>query len=1299
MIRKLLFALLLLLSAGCRKETIECPDGSRSNPDGSIAFSLETDDARTKGTPRNSLEKYETVCVNVFSHTSDYEAADGNDVAFVREIKLKQEAPNWKYTPPMYWPAGQKLSFFAYASDIPFADAGVTFSPATGTPDSIIYKVPADATKQPDLLLAAKYNHPQAGNVSLTMKHALACVSFCGLAPQKGTYVKSITLRNVCGEGALALNDSAIIWNVNGNSKGVTVFEPGIKEDKELGKAPLPDNNYLMTADGYLMMIPQTLADAAIDVLYWNGKDDSENKAATYILPVDNESYAAWKPGRKYIYKFGSQSEEDITVVYYEKYADNTYGICQHDNETLNDTKEIVEAGYGVIAQKYAGTVARIRLASQSSTPVTTGRVVELMETGPFLYPVSQSGDATFALPESAIPTDVYFNNSNQPCGMIVPHFAKGVYNVKTPVTTHAIRTPQQMRNITSLSVPSVRRAHTYTQELNLDFSKTSIGGDPLTAPVVNREFNGLFEGRNMKIENVKINALVVNGGLFLSNYGEIKEVVLANSSITSSGNAGGIAAINESDGVITNPRIIGENDADKKIIIEGSLYVGAIAGLNYGEITGNTSIEPLTELPVAEVSGWVSIKGVNQPVGGITGENRGTITTCLINSVYVTNTVNRSKITIKGGDYVGGLVGVNRATVVGNRSGAGPAFKAEPDVAGFVAISGNNFVGGIAGQNSGAGILNQVNVRLGRGDATDALTITGAVSVGGIVGFNTEGGTLQTESNSFISVRGNIVIHGTQNVGGIVGNNQSGNISNCFVYNFYSQSAPLVHHAPRITGAVNVGGIVGYAGVGAINNCAVFSTVSDANAAGENATNAAVDIKATKTSAGGIAGHSFNGLTIAASSVLGNVKINGTGNSGGIVGENNAEISFASVHIGNSGAQVADIYKNLFDAVRLPVRESQMHTASGMTSASGTPAITGGGYIGGICGVNWAGIEAATINDNVKIGTPASSYVGGIAGGNGEDATIKNCKTHNPPAGTATVEIEGLNQIGGIVGLNNGIVNQCRLGEPGAGSSRAITIKGAELVGGIAGTSDGHKNYMSGGHLGSGNDNTRITDCNVYGKVRIEAKGTRAGGIIGQNGPTNRITGCNVIGYTSSYTNSTNFNYDITLSGTRSIGGIAGVNYGIIHGTADSYTKVTHTAVIASEKYAGGLVGEMKARKNGDAANTPFQSMLYHCDVSHGILIHKPVGGSGAFAGLIDGEGATNINPTLYGTAPSGPTNKIYIGTTDPVRISVNNDKVIFPPPINSLPLPPDPPDPAKTGNLWADYLFYNYLYYTKYE
>lgn len=1311
--RKLLFALALIIFFGCQKEAIDPNDDNRPNADGSVGFRLvnETEDIETKGTPQKDLSNYSSVQVNVYSHKEDYSASN-SDTKLYREIELEQDNGKWKYEPPMYWPTGHKMSFISYASDVSFADAGITFTPKTGAAESITYKVPTEVAKQPDLLVSTKFNQQEIPNILLNMKHALACVSFSGVAPEEGTYVKKITLRNVCGEGTLKLNDATMTWQVNKDSYGVTVFEPGIDKDQGLGEAPLQDNNYLMSADGYLMMVPQKLENAAIDVHYWDGKDDKKDSIVTYILPVDKEEYATWQPGKSYIYRFGTQGDSDITVVYYERYADG-YGLYYYENgnvvKTLDETgtKEILEAGYGVLTKEKPDNVLPIRISSPVAAPVTSGAVVEL-STSSYLYPIDQSAANTFPLSKSTIPASVYFNGSSKSCGMIIPHFAKGVYTSKIAVASHTIRTPQQMRNITSIGTSLIKGSNIYTQEMNLDFSKASIGGGDLVSSIVDCDFNDIFDGKGKKIENVNINAITSNGALFLLNGGVIKDVKLMNPHIITSGNCGGIAAENKKDGEITRVRVIGDIEATP-FLIQGSAYVGAIAGLNSGKITGNPEIEVATEITVAEVAGWGTVRGSAQATGGIAGNNIGTISTCLVNGVHVTGpalgNAMVAKISIEStGNYVGGIAGSNSGVIDGNYSVITGGTKAEPDIAGLVSVSGVNFIGGIAGNNKGA--LNRVNIRLGRGDATKAITISGQQSVGGIVGYNESKGVLGADATSFISVRGNVIISGTDNVGGIVGNNQDGNITNCFVFNFYSQTDVLTHYAPKIKGVNKVGGIVGLAGTGNITKCSVFSTVSNENKGNGDATLAVTEITATGASVGGIVGHGISGININSSFVLGNVNINGVNNCGGIMGENDPKTSITSVHIGNSGQEISDIYTKLFKVLKLPVDDPRMQTGGGeMTNTSGTPTISGATYVGGICGVNWGSVKDILLKDNVIIGSSTSDWVGGISGGNGLEATISNCKVYNPAGVSSVVKIVGRGTIGGITGVNNGIVELCQLGLPVKGASRLIEIKGSWTVGGIVGINGGNEKYVVEDTVskkaipGTGNDNTRITDCNVYGKVTIEATSDRVGGIIGQNGITNRIVNCNVIGYESSYTDPNTHTHDITLKADASVGGIAGYNYGEIYGTsAAKSSTVTHTAIIGNGGYSGGLVGVMKAVKTGDEKNTPFESKLYYCDVSYGVLVYFLRIRSGAFAGLLDGIGGDDTKPTLFGTVAGSITNRIYTGADNRVVIDGNGTLVK---PQSSFPLPYwEKPDVEHTlGNLWVYYQMGNYLHYTTYQ
>ena len=176
-----------------------------------------------------------------------------------------------------------------------------------------------------------------------------------------------------------------------------------------------------------------------------------------------------------------------------------------------------------------------------------------------------------------------------------------------------------------------------------------------------------------------------------------------------------------------------------------GSQNIGAVAGSNYGTVTGcyNTGI----------------ISGSGNSVGGVVGYNYGTATNC-----YNTGTVS-------GTSSVGGVVGSNHGTVTGCYNTG--------------TISGSNDVGGVAG-NGGSmsncyntGTVSGTNSVGGVvGDNQDTVTgcyntgtVSGTTSVGGVAGYN-----WTTVTNCYSSG----TVSGTTDVGGVVGFTNA-TVTNCY--------------------------------------------------------------------------------------------------------------------------------------------------------------------------------------------------------------------------------------------------------------------------------------------------------------------------------------------------------------------------------------------------------------------------------------------------------------------------------------------------------------------------------------
>lgn len=1259
--RKLFYiASILLLLSGCYDDISDILNDAPINKDGSIAF--RTDSILTRGTPQDNLEAYDAVHLMVYSHQNAY----SDDPSLYRQTELKKSKsadtpPVWEYSPHMFWPEGRKLSFLAYAieKDIKYAtttgEEGVFIREnAEKKAPTIEYSVPTDVTLQPDLLVTALLNHEKVNNVTLPMKHALSCVSFCATGP-KNMKVKSLKLNKVYSKGTFKLDDPSITWTLDPDSKNPTVLEPGINPDIPLEENPTKDD-YLMTKNGYLMMIPQELKDATIDVIY---KDTVNKKEITtqYTLPTT----IVWEPGKKYIYKFGEDFEE--VVVYYEKYSDGSYGF-QWDKAGVSltrlddtETKSIVEAGYGVLTKNRLisnDTPPTIKLGADDTLVPTVK--VSSVSGGYNLYAVNQTSinrSATFTLPKKPEPIDVYFDGNAASCGKIIPHFAKGV-TIWIP-ESHAIRTPQQMQNISVLTAPTPYGADdtsgiTLKQERDIDFSVPSIGGGGLSGAVVDETFSGIYEGESKTISNVTISAPGADYiGLFSQSVGKLNNIVLKSSSISGGSYVGGIVGYSYGDNAaISKPRIIGtENTAANQINISGVSYVGGIVGYNKSTITGNVTEEPATEITVAEVSGWVNIIGSDSCVGGITGFNgnwniNGSINTVLVNGVFVNGSsqgnLTESKITIKGKKHVGGVVGWNETTVNGNVTGSsGKDIKNMPDVAGIVEITGTSSIGGIAGINAQLGTLNSVNIRLGR---PTPMIISGTGDyVGGIVGDNR--GKLGTISNNtFISTRGNIKISGANYIGGIVGSNSSNaELENCFVYDFYTQIGARSYYAPKITATgTNAGGIAG-SNASSITNCSVFS-----------ASNTLLLITAGTDNAGGIAGGNASGGNTTGCSLVGKIQIEAKANrAGGVFGDNKSGTKITTCWVGSSDGNniIAEAQKGLGLVITPP----------GVSTPSyGTPFITGNNYIGGIVGLNDGGeINNIQLKDNVIIGRAeteplnGSNFVGGITGGNtiGDGTTpakVIDCRVENVPG--KKIIIQGSSSLGGVVGVNNGVVQGCTVSA--SAEVDRFTISGLGTIGGIIGQNGGHyliKLVVSGKETaGTGNDHTMVTKCKVIGYITIKGNGggydtaTDVGGIIGLNGPTrddiNNVSECAVEGATDAGS--------IIISVGRYAGGIAGGNSGNIN-LCTVKNATVESASDYNGGYAGGIAGQTSATAQTFNPETDYRSNIKSCTVYPNVTI------TGANSSRPSGALVGYLNSTV----------SIILGTNAQNKVS-NSNKVI---------------------------------------
>jgi hypothetical protein len=299
-------------------------------------------------------------------------------------------------------------------------------------------------------------------------------------------------------------------------------------------------------------------------------------------------------------------------IVYFERYADGSYGVFTrrfNDNlddpnifvelDYLNPNGIIVEAGYGfnITALKEIGDLQGFRTAWAS--PNLGVRLVERDWTS-LGNSIDISDDRThFRVPNldedfakirseniSAYfnsnygtkplePMNIWVNRSpgggriqREPLGVatINPLFAKAVYpieyvsgsygGVSTAAhfpTTHSIRTPWQMQNISRATSIDTSVDHTFILDGNLDFGiGTGMSGvsptiSNATANIVTGTFQYTFDGNGKTISNLNLSGTASNKGVFgtIGNDGVVQNLTLVNSSFQNGSNNGSFASTN----------------------------------------------------------------------------------------------------------------------------------------------------------------------------------------------------------------------------------------------------------------------------------------------------------------------------------------------------------------------------------------------------------------------------------------------------------------------------------------------------------------------------------------------------------------------------------------------------------------------------------------------------------------------------------------------------------------------------------------------------------------------------------
>ena len=318
--------------------------------------------AAAKHATRASMQ---TTMYDQFNVVAQLKKSDGNIAPryYMNEVAAKQ-GDVWQPSSSIYyWPDNGSLRFLAWAP----IDAELDESPVKPSEDvnktTIKYTVPADLSKQRDLVAAATgYNASPAGGVcapvSLQFKHlCTAVVVKTGATMAPGT-IKSVTVTNVRNSGTYDMLSSA--WTLNDATTSYTV-SPNMATGSTTA-----EGTKLNADDATFMLLPQTLgADSKLEVMFHdnisghdrlltaslNGAEWPMGKTVTYRLSITPE----------YELEFTSEPQvQDAHYVVYpitikaENLGANGWKLVSNDTRNVtfvenfgnDDIKRLVDNGY-----------------------------------------------------------------------------------------------------------------------------------------------------------------------------------------------------------------------------------------------------------------------------------------------------------------------------------------------------------------------------------------------------------------------------------------------------------------------------------------------------------------------------------------------------------------------------------------------------------------------------------------------------------------------------------------------------------------------------------------------------------------------------------------------------------------------------------------------------------------------------------------------------------------------------------------------------------------------------------------
>ncbi|WP_293721525.1 filamentous hemagglutinin N-terminal domain-containing protein, partial [Phascolarctobacterium succinatutens] len=554
----------------------------------------------------------------------------------------------------------------------------------------------------------------------------------------------------------------------------------------------------------------------------------------------------------------------------------------------------------------------------------------------------------------------------------------------------------------------------------------------------------------------------------------------------------------------------LGSGAVVKDINIVSSVFTGKDTGASVGAVAAENNGGK-----ISGVSGYGNtVKGSGGYIGGLVGKNYGGIS----------NSDDQSTVIAGAGTVAGGIAGVNGGTFDWSTLDAKIGYienaqsNSAVTTAGLSAGQYASNLGGIVGINE----KHELSV-LGPEFDTDINNVSAHGVTGKAGSTKISGGIVGTNNGKLTNIYNESIIHGSEAIGGIAGTNVMVDQDDMFASQPTLENIANAVEIIGDAGSKNVGGLVGKQdhattnqgrNTGAITGCTNVGGMVGYNTAGSYLNNLENSPQATITgitNVGGIAG--VNEGVISADdqlNLLNSGKIYGWENVGGIAGKNSGSIDNVNSNI------------NLY-----VIGEETRAALKGSTEIAANAQ-----FFGGVTGENVGIITNAT--NRARVDAAQASYVGGIVGKNAsEDGKVGQLLgMGNSNEGF----VIGKNYVGGVIGKNEVAITGTAEQSVGiVNSGTVIALAGG--AGGIIGENSADITHV-----------IMTNEGEVHGNASVgstEENGT--GGIIGVNGYKADGTGANISN--SSLMNRVNGN----VSGVANVGGIIGINHGVITGGRDA--------------------------------------------------------------------------------------------------------------------------------------------------